>query len=147
MAGRPTKYGPDTAKMIADAIAAGVPKRHAAIRAGITEDTLAAWCKRYSDFSAAIKKAEADAVARNVALIQQAASSGTWQAAAWWLERRHPDDFARTEKQVLTGKDGGPIAIRAGMLAPEADLSRLTAEALAQLGHLLEAAKPEPREG
>ena len=27
------------------------------------------------------------------------------------------------------------------------DLSRLTAEELAQLGHLLEAAKPEPREG
>ena len=34
-------------------------------------------------------------------------ASGDWRAAAWILERRHPDDYGkRTE---LTGKDGGPV--------------------------------------
>ena len=33
-------------------------------------------------------------MARNVALIMKAAQGGTWQAAAWWLERRHPTDWS-----------------------------------------------------
>lgn len=33
----------------------------------------------------------------------------TWQAAAWWLERTHPDHFARMERRELSGPGGGPI--------------------------------------
>ena len=29
-----------------------------------------------------------------MALIQRAANNGTWQAAAWWLERRRPGRWA-----------------------------------------------------
>lgn len=36
-----------------------------------------------------------------------------WQAAAWLLERRNPDEYARTErsKVELTGKDGGAVEV------------------------------------
>jgi len=42
-----------------------------------------------------VSKARADAVVRNVTLIQKAASEGSWQAAAWWLERAAPNSYGR----------------------------------------------------
>lgn len=33
-----------------------------------------------------------------------------WRAAAWWLERRYPDEYGR-QRIEHTGKDGGPIEI------------------------------------
>lgn len=35
----------------------------------------------------------------------------SWQAAAWMLERRFPDLFARTIRQEITGAQGGPVAV------------------------------------
>lgn len=35
-----------------------------------------------------MRKARAEAITRNVALIQKAAQQGDWRAAAWWLERQ-----------------------------------------------------------
>jgi hypothetical protein len=62
------------------------------------------------EFLKAIKEAEAEAEARNVALIQTAAQ-GTWQAAAWYLERKHKDRWSVKSAVELTGKEGGPIEI------------------------------------
>lgn len=95
---RPTKYTPERVKSILSDLAAGIPKQHAAIRAGVSDQTLLNWEHKYPEFAAGIRKAEADAVARNVALIQRAAQDGTWQAAAWWLERRHPEEFGRRDR-------------------------------------------------
>lgn len=50
-----------------------------------------------------IKKAEAEAEARNTALIQTQASK-SWQAAAWWLERKFPDRWGRKDKVQLDGR-------------------------------------------
>jgi hypothetical protein len=66
------------------------------------------WIDRFEDFRDAIQKAEADAEIRNVAIIQKAASA-TWQAAAWWLERKRKGDWAqRTE---TTGDGGGAVEV------------------------------------
>jgi hypothetical protein len=43
----------------------------------------------------ALKKARADAIVRNVAHVQQAARSGSWQAATWWLERHVPEMYGK----------------------------------------------------
>lgn len=50
----------------------------------------------YLAFWKDLTSARADAVVRNVAAIQQAASGGSWQAAAWWLERSVPDTYSKT---------------------------------------------------
>jgi hypothetical protein len=97
-AGRPRKaLDPSKVERLLQGIKLGLPFVHACARAGISEDTFARWRKQSADFAEAVKNAEAEAIARNVTLIQKAAGT-SWQAAAWWLERRHPNDFARTER-------------------------------------------------
>ena len=44
--------------------------------------------KRFEEFSQRIKEAEGQATQRWLAVIEKAAIAGTWQAAAWKLERR-----------------------------------------------------------
>lgn len=57
-----------------------------------------------------LRKARADAVVRNVALIQKAATNGNWQAAAWWLERSVPDQYAKTaDKKRITARENKAI--------------------------------------
>ena len=77
---------------------------------------------RFLEFSESVKKAEADAAIRNATLVQKAAmgvdvlekttrtmpngsivvtekkSQPQWQAAAWWLERKFPDEWGRRER-------------------------------------------------
>jgi len=45
------------------------------------------------------KKAELDAIDRNL-LTVQVASQSHWQAAAWWLERRYPKEYGRNVVQI-----------------------------------------------
>ncbi len=64
------------------------------------------------EFYETIKKAEKDAIARNVALIQRAAQDGNWQAAAWWLERKYFEDWGRKDKVDLSAdKDGFKVIV------------------------------------
>ena len=116
--GRPTKLTPETQKSICDAIRAGNYQDVAAQYAGITAATFYNWMvkgeagkKSYLEFFDAVKKAQADAEVRNVAIIGQAAQK-TWQAAAWLLERRNPDRWANKEKRELVGANNGPVEIR-----------------------------------
>lgn len=109
---RKTKRTPETVKAITDLLRAGVPRTHACAASGVSHDSFMRWLD-FADFAEAVKKAESDAVARNVAVIQQAART-TWQAAAWWLERRYPEDFRnRVEKDVTTG--GKPLGELLGL--------------------------------
>lgn len=56
----------------------------------------------YIELCNAIEKARAQAVVANVTVIQQAARSGTWQAAAWWLERTMPNQYGRRIQAEIT---------------------------------------------
>lgn len=42
-----------------------------------------------------LTSARAEAVVRNVTVIQQAAQNGNWQASAWWLERTEPNTYSK----------------------------------------------------
>jgi hypothetical protein len=75
---------------------------------GINDDTFYDWKKNKPEFSDALKKAENECKARNIAIIQKAAEK-SWQAAAWWLERRYNSEFALKSVQEFTGKDGQPL--------------------------------------
>jgi transposase len=111
VAGRPTKYDPEAVKAIIGAIELGLPYRHAAAYGGITDDTFAAWRKKYPEFSEAVKAAEARAVAGRLARIRRAEDE-SWQAAAWYLERRYPQEFGRTVQDVNHGgQPDNPVPI------------------------------------
>jgi len=92
---------------ILDAVRDGCTRHDAAAAASVSESTLYRWLRAgrkatrgmYAEFVTAVKKAEAEAVNRNVRIITKAAETA-WQAAAWWLERRRPRDFGRVEDRV-----------------------------------------------
>jgi transposase len=129
---RPSKYTPERAKRITDALAAGNSRKGAAAYASITEDTLLNWMRRYSDFSGAVKSAEAQAEVAAVACITQAARNGDWRAALTWLERRRHQEWGRVDRLELeiretaervaaqTGADADWLVKRAAEIAAAA---------------------------
>lgn len=116
--GRPTKLTPEAQKTILAFISAGAPVHVACAAVGINKDTYFHWVKLakkgrqlYAAFEAAVEEANAKATIKNIRFVQQAATAGVWQASAWWLERRFPDEWGRKERHELTGADGGPISV------------------------------------
>lgn len=104
----PIKLTPEVRKALVDSLAAGVDQKHACEAVSVSARTFRYWMKKGKEGGSpetialftAVKKAKADAVRRNVAIIQKAAQDGTWTAAAWWLERRHPDLYGSDRKRV-----------------------------------------------
>lgn len=67
---------------------------------------------RFAVFAAMVEKARAMAEVANVRIIQQA-SKDSWQAAAWLLERTHPERYARRDRLALEGSaEGEPIRVQ-----------------------------------
>tara|TARA_R110000751_G_scaffold146956_2_gene251291 strand:- start:602 stop:1117 length:516 start_codon:yes stop_codon:yes gene_type:complete len=63
--------------------------------------------KEFTVFLRRIKEVEGEATNRWLAMVEKAAMSGTWQAAAWKLERRR--GMTLKVQQEISGPDGGPI--------------------------------------
>ena len=70
----------------------------------------------YGEFVAEVERAKGQAAIGWLAKIEKSANDGNWQAAAWKLERRYPDDFGRRVQdvrhsgQVETGPDVNQMA-------------------------------------
>src|SRR5215472_15438219 len=77
--------------------AGGATRRAACAQVGVSHGTFYVWLERDQTFLDAIQKAESDAELRFTGIVAAAASE-SWQAAAWWLERRRPEDYARRER-------------------------------------------------
>lgn len=110
--GRPTRYTPEVVTKITNAIRAGNYREPAARMAGVSPTSLYAWQARYPEFAEAIQKAEAEAEGRMVAIVAAAAPK-SWQAAAWWLERKQHERWMRRDRIEQTGAEGGPIQVNA----------------------------------
>lgn len=103
---------------------------------GINRTTFYEWKRRgekassgiYRDFYEAVNRAEAESEKKYVGVIKDAANTGTWTAAAWWLERRYPDRWGKREKVDVTS-GGKPIQ--------PLDLKNLSNEELAILEKIL----------
>lgn len=112
---RPTKLTSDVQKRIVAAIKRGATYKLAAQYGGITYKTFNEWIKQgedelegeFCEFCNAIKKAEGEAAFKWLGVIE-AAGKESWQAMAWKLERRYPEDYGR-QIQEHTGKNGTPI--------------------------------------
>lgn len=133
---RPTKLTQEVQDRIMQAVQAGNYLETAANFAGIDGSTMRRWVQKgdapsapepYRSFCTALKSARAAAEVRSVALIQQAATGGTWQAAAWYLERSYPERWGRTRVEVTGAHDGdsSPIRVEVTAEALEAKLRAL----------------------
>jgi len=126
-----TKLNPERQSRIVESLQQGNYIETSARYAGITPQVFYKWMKRgiserqliqdgveanpeetiYVDFVEAVEKARAQAEMRHVGLIQKAAVDGTWQAAAWYLERSYPKRWGRSNRLEHVGADGGAIEI------------------------------------
>jgi hypothetical protein len=137
--GRPAKFTPAVQERLLNVIRLGAYRNAACDFAGITPETLRIWLRRgeadgegpYWEFCTALKQAEAAACIKALGTIRLAMEQN-WQAAAWFLERKRPQEWGRRERHEHTGKDGGPIRtqVRLGDLPPDERRARL--DALAQ---------------
>lgn len=114
--GRRTLLTPELQQAICANIAAGLSQRDAAELAGVPSSTFYGWLQRgeterkrlekskrakpkasekpFMEFSEAVKKALLDYKKARITGIQQAAAEH-WQANAWILERRFPNEFGQ----------------------------------------------------
>lgn len=100
--GNSMKYNEATTKVIYDSIEQGSSQADAAIMAGIDQTTLSRWKKKYAEFAKTLRQKEIACKTRNINIIQNAANDN-WTAAAWWLERKYDDEFAKKEKREYEG--------------------------------------------
>jgi hypothetical protein len=112
--GKPTKLTLELQEAICKNIANGMYPAKAAMLEGLGERTYYLWMQRgreekegiYLHFMHAVKKAENIAVAFHLENIRKAAAgedngNPVWQASAWYLERRYPDEWGRRDRVDL----------------------------------------------
>ncbi len=137
--GRNVKCTAKTIARVAEGLRIGMTHELAAQYGGIGKNTFYRWLKLaedpnatncYRDFRDAVKAAEADNAARCLLVIDDAANDGSWQAAAWMLERRHKyqrqasvqvETRAEPELEVVdpTAEDGRAMVIEHVSQLPE----------------------------
>jgi hypothetical protein len=101
------------AKILAGIRDAGMSLQTACAWAGISDDTLARQRKKDPELAARVERAREMFKAKMVTLISAAAPKN-WNAAAWLLERKHPEEFGR--QRLETEHSGGvKITIEGGL--------------------------------
>jgi len=100
------------------AIRLGAFIEHACYYAGINSSTFRQWRQKategiepYKSFWIRINEAESEAIMRRLARIENAGKEGSWQADAWYLERKYPDKFGRRDRLELAGDPNAPVEV------------------------------------
>ena len=108
-----SKASPERKQTIINALEQGMTREAAAGTADVHKTTFYRWMEADATFRTNVEKAEQKAESRFLLRVTQAASSGTWQAAAWWLERRRPQHYALKQRShvEVTGEGGGPVKL------------------------------------
>jgi hypothetical protein len=104
--GRPSGLTRKRERLLFEAIKRGLPYKHAAALAGVSYASLNRWRQQgskpdapaeFCNFCNQLEAAEAQAVDNLLKIVSAAAAKRDWKAAAWMLERRHPEDFQKKE--------------------------------------------------
>lgn len=105
-------------RQLEGALLAGASINQAASVAGINPSTFRRWRLKaeageepYATFFEDLHMARDRAILRRLSVIDAAAAAGTWQAAAWWLERNFPELYGQRSRHEVTGKDGESIVV------------------------------------
>lgn len=112
--GRPSKFTVAVCTIILESVRAGQSYAMACRRARIDDSTLSHWAaeveekgeaSRYFQFINDLMEAEASGQLALIATVRTATKID-WKAAAWLLERKHPDEWGRRDSLSL-GRSGG----------------------------------------
>lgn len=113
--GRPSRFNAEVLEVICKGVKLGLSYERAAENAGVSRSVLHRWIAadnagkaQYRGVCDALAKARAEGETRLLARVIKAGEED-WRAAAWILERRHPENYARMERREITGRDGGPV--------------------------------------
>jgi transposase len=109
------KYSKELITDIIKYIESGASNKDAAALSGVSEETFYNWLRPtikkddkeipnpdyHPEFSESLKKAKTK---RKVAMVNRilSAAKGSWQAAAWYLERQYNEEFGRRDKHELS---------------------------------------------
>jgi len=113
--------------IILEALEGGAGRAHAAAAAGVHPGTLEGWIEQDQELELRVVAAESRCQQTHLAIVR-AAGAKTWQAAAWMLERRFPELYARRfelpyqERMKIAKKMGGDLADLLVKGLAEADL-------------------------
>ena len=104
------KFSDEKIEEICKYISFGNNITDACILSDISRETFYKWKKEIPEVEKAIEKAVVKNKHRNIALIQKAAEK-SWQASAWFLERRYNEEYAKRDKHEHMGEGGGPVTV------------------------------------
>lgn len=96
---------------------AGVNNKDIAAAVGVCEQTFSKWINHpktdnQRELGEALKRTEADYKAALLSIIYNDAVKKDWKAAAWLLERKYPQEFARQERIQAEAKvDTAPTIV------------------------------------
>ena len=104
--GRPSKLTDELTEKLCYYISQGNYFDTACKLVGVSFSTFRSWIVkgeeeskgRFFEFSEAIKRAEAEAEAKRVELILKAGKYQDWKANAWYLERKYPERWGKTDR-------------------------------------------------
>jgi len=114
---RPSKRTPERREAILRSLRIGNTREASAKAAGMSADTLARWMAGSAAFRGEVHTAEAEAEQRFLGFVAQAASTD-WRAAAFWLERRRYQDYARRDRMTMLfdlRREAAEVAAAAGI--------------------------------
>lgn len=104
--GRPSKLTPEIQEAFVKAIAEGLNYAQACNVIGVSYTAYRKWRRKgrsgqgvYGAFVAEIKRAEAEAIRQHLAAVTSARDK-SWQAAAWWLERKYPHIYGQQRHEI-----------------------------------------------
>lgn len=83
-------------------VAYGVDPEQAATAAGFTMDEIRKFAEGSENFKRECAKAAVMAERSAIRCISESVGKQSWMAATWWLERRHPERYAKRDKLDIT---------------------------------------------
>ena len=99
--GRPRVLDDDKRNQVCGLVASGCGMGHAARHVGCSARTVRREALRNPAFGEKLRRAQLSAQLQPMSALRSAASKD-WRAAAWLLERTHPDEFARRDPASLS---------------------------------------------
>ena len=143
--GRPTKQTPEMIKKICSALAMGLNNEEAALVAGITDRTFAAW-SRDPIFVGKTKRAVALRLYKRLERIESGVEG--WQGTSWCLERLYGARFAKPEIQLSFNATTQNNFLSISITGTEAKEIEATAEPVREsVRKMFEGYKPQLSDG